>query len=163
MEDSLKITTWRIKVNKLSLFDVGDGVPDLSMAGSSSLTEEHLVGLNSEEAWGVVEYLISKRKSGKPFFSVQRRWKGKSFSINRAAESKTCYSCAPESLPKCVQDFLGRSASNYRRSCLVKKLPWRWQILVRINKHVPPPINYRESYIDEGPWWIWNCKRTRIR
>jgi predicted AAA+ superfamily ATPase len=52
----------------------------------ASLTEEHLVGLNSDQGsmvMGISEYL--KGKSGKPFFLVQGgAGTGKSFSINRA-------------------------------------------------------------------------------
>jgi predicted AAA+ superfamily ATPase len=89
MEDSLKSQPDKEgKVSKLSLFDIGDESTGLSIAAvpvHASLTEEHLVGLNSDQGsmvMGISEYL--KGKSGKPFFLVQGAGTGKSFSINRA-------------------------------------------------------------------------------
>jgi predicted AAA+ superfamily ATPase len=87
MEDSLKSQPDK-EVSKLSLFDIGDESTGLSIAAvpvHASLTEEHLVGLNSDQGsmvMGISEYLKGKSK---PFFLVQGgAGTGKSFSINRA-------------------------------------------------------------------------------
>jgi hypothetical protein len=64
MEDSLKSQPDKEgKVSKLSLFDIGDESTGLSIAAvpvHASLTEEHLVGLNSDQGsmvMGISEYL----------------------------------------------------------------------------------------------------------
>jgi predicted AAA+ superfamily ATPase len=89
MEDSLKSQPDKEgKVSKLSLFDIGDESTGLSIAAvpvHASLTEEHLVGLNSDQGsmvMGISEYL--KGKSGKTFLVQGGAGTGKSFSINRA-------------------------------------------------------------------------------
>jgi hypothetical protein len=67
MEDSLKSQPDKEgKVSKLSLFDIGDESTGLSMAVPvhASLTEEHLVGLNSDQGsmvMGISEYLKEER------------------------------------------------------------------------------------------------------
>jgi hypothetical protein len=72
MEDSLKSQPDKEgKVSKLSLFDIEMRVPTKYMAVPvhASLTEEHLVGLNSDQGsmvMGISEYL--KGKKGKPSF-----------------------------------------------------------------------------------------------
>jgi hypothetical protein len=64
MEDSLKSQPDKEgKVSKLSLFDIGDEYRTKYMAAvpvHASLTEEHLVGLNSDQGsmvMGISEYL----------------------------------------------------------------------------------------------------------
>jgi hypothetical protein len=63
MEDSLKSQPDKEgKVSKLSLFDIGDetGLSIAAVPVHASLTEEHLVGLNSDQGsmvMGISEYL----------------------------------------------------------------------------------------------------------
>jgi hypothetical protein len=81
---------------------------------------------------------------------------GKSFSINRALgiEPKHVIAAAPSHFAKKLQDFLGTSTVTTIAGLFGKKVTYNDQgdqILVRINKYVPPPINfYQIILIDEG-------------
>jgi hypothetical protein len=95
---------------------------------------------------GISEYL---KEEGKPFFLVQGAGTGKSFSINRALlgiDPKHVIAAAPSHFAKNVlQDFLG---PRYKVTTIAGLLGKSYyndqgdQILVRINKYVPPTINF---------------------
>jgi hypothetical protein len=76
MEDSLKSQPDKEgKVSKLSIFDIGDESTGLSIVPvHASLTEEHLVGLNSDQGsmvMGISEYLKERAVN---LSSSRRRW-----------------------------------------------------------------------------------------
>lgn len=165
MEDSSKSLSEKgDKINKLSMFDIGDETTGLSMSVvtvKNDFIETSLDGLNPEQSEmviGISEYL--KGSSDKLFFLVQGSGgTGKSYSINRALlgiDPKFIIAAAPSHFAKNVlQDFLGEA---YRvttiAALLGKKVTFNdqgEQILVRINKNAPPPIqNYQIILVDEG-------------
>jgi hypothetical protein len=165
MEDSSKSQPKKEGPAKnLSMFDIGDESTGLSITAipsHSDLKESSFEGLNIEQKQmvsNISEYL--KGRSGLAFFLVQGGGgTGKSFSINRALQGvdpKHIIAAAPSHFAKNVlQDFLGeRYKVTTIAGLLGKKVTYNDQgdqILVRINKFVPPPINfYQIILIDEG-------------
>lgn len=152
------------KVSRLSLFDLGDSKSGLDIKAVNyhkDMPQSNLEGLNSEQTQMVTDianYL--KGKASIPFFLVQGGGgTGKSYSINRALhgiDPKFIIAAAPSHFAKNVlQDFLGEGYKVTTIAALLgKKVTYNDngdQILVRINKMAPPPIqSYQIILIDEG-------------
>ena len=163
MVDFSKSLSNKRKNKKLSMFDMGSLKSGSSLGSlvTPKITDETIKGLNPQQKDMVVDianYL--KYKKSKKFFLVQGGGgTGKSYSINRALQGINpdhIIAAAPSHFAKIVlQNFLGPDYTVITNAALLgKKVTFNEngeQILVRINKNIPPPISrYQIVLLDEG-------------